>query len=126
MTTGQLAIRLGISRQHAHKLAKEGKIPGAKRNKGGHGHYRFAETANFKGWLEKNAIGRRFRKALLPGRGRRESALKLDSPIYRFPSVRLSELLGWFRSRPDDFWEADRRAIWKEKLQPLVKVWEAL
>ena len=54
------------------------------------------------------------------------NALQSDGPITKFVTKGLDDFLAWLRGRPDGFWDAERRAVWRERLSPLVEFWKKL
>lgn len=54
------------------------------------------------------------------------NALESDGPVMRFAVKLCDDLLGWLQTRGEEFWNPDRRAIWKARLAPIVKFAEGL
>ena len=55
-----------------------------------------------------------------------QNALKSDGPTTKFVSKALDDLTHWLTSQAADFWTADRKALWKDRLKPLVKFYNSL
>jgi len=58
--------------------------------------------------------------------GAKQNALDSDGPIIKFASKWVDELLTWLRERPESFWTEDHRSKWRQRLEPLVKFYNAL
>ena len=54
------------------------------------------------------------------------NALVTDGPVTKFVTKALDDLLAWLGGRPEGFWTEDRRAIWRERLKPLVDFYQQL
>lgn len=54
------------------------------------------------------------------------NALESDGPVIKFISKQLDDLIHWLKKQPSDFWDADRKALWKVRLQPIVEIWKTL
>src|SRR5579862_512924 len=96
---GKLAKMVGITRKHVHDLARSGRIPGAKRTKGG--HYYFMDCPALKDWIHNRKIAvdvRKFRRT----RTRCCTAEDLgDRKIFKT----LDLLQEWLITRPRGFWD---------------------
>lgn len=55
-----------------------------------------------------------------------KNALESDGPVIKFISKQLDDLIHWLKKQPSDFWDADRKALWKVRLQPIVEIWKSL
>lgn len=51
-----------------------------------------------------------------------ENALASDGPVLESGSKHLDALLGWLNARPEGFWTEERKAVWREKFQPLARI----
>jgi len=58
--------------------------------------------------------------------GGKQNALVPDGPATKFISKACDDLLHWLTSQPAEFWTADRKALWRARLDPLVKFHERL
>jgi hypothetical protein len=54
------------------------------------------------------------------------NALLKDGPVTKFVTKGLDDFTAWLRTRPEGFWDAEHRAIWREKLRPIVEFWGEL
>lgn len=54
------------------------------------------------------------------------NALESDGPVLKFASKACDDLVNWIRSQPEDFWNEDRRAAWRKRLQPIVEFYQTL
>lgn len=54
------------------------------------------------------------------------NALESDGPVFKFMSKDCDNLIHALKSKPPEFWNDDRKAIWREKLKPLVEFYEFL
>jgi hypothetical protein len=55
-----------------------------------------------------------------------KNALESDGPTIKFISRACDDLIHWLTRQPADFWTTDRKAIWRKRLEPLVKFYERL
>jgi hypothetical protein len=55
-----------------------------------------------------------------------KNALESDGPVLRFACKACDDLVNWLKTRPDEFWDEDRRSAWRKRLEPIVKFWEKL
>jgi len=80
-------------------------------------------------WLAKAESDRlpvaELRRQIRVAQGER-NALESDGPVVKFVVKALDDLVHWLVSRPGDFWEAERKRVWKERLRPVVEFWEKL
>lgn len=60
------------------------------------------------------------------------NALQSDGPVLKFASKSCDDLVNWLRQHPllpaggNDFWDEERRAAWRLRLQPIVEFWKQL
>jgi hypothetical protein len=55
-----------------------------------------------------------------------KNALESDGPVLRFAFKACDDLVNWLKTRPEEFWDEERRAAWRKRLEPVVKFWEKL
>jgi len=54
------------------------------------------------------------------------NALEPDGPAIKFISKACDDLIHWLKNQPAAFWTPDRKAIWRDRLAPLVKFYDSL
>jgi len=80
-------------------------------------------------WLakaEKEELPRAELRRQIRQSGGESNALQSDGPVIRFASKSCDDLIHWLTTQPADFWNADRRRLWKDRLEPIAKFWEGL
>lgn len=55
-----------------------------------------------------------------------ENALEADGPLLKFASKSCDDLLHWLKSQSKEFWTEERRAAWRQRLEPIVEFWKTL
>jgi predicted DNA-binding transcriptional regulator AlpA len=63
MRIGKLALKIGVSRSHAWRMAKAGAIPSVKKTNGG--HYYFIEGPTLNRWISRMNAAGNFRKNVM-------------------------------------------------------------
>lgn len=80
-------------------------------------------------WLEKvsaEGLPRVELRRQIRQTGGTQNALESDGPVTKFITKACDDLIHWLNSRPSEFWTDDRKAMWRARLNPLVKIFEAL
>ena len=80
-------------------------------------------------WLqktEKEALPRAELRRQIRQAGGSSNALEADGPPTKFVSKALDDLVHWLKTRPAEFWDEDMRAVWKARLDPIIRFWEGL
>lgn len=67
----------------------------------------------------------KLRQEIRQSQGER-NALEPDGPVTHFASKALDDLVHWLERQPGEFWTAERRAVWKERLRPVVDFFNGL
>lgn len=112
-----------MSRMQIWRLAESGRIPGARKSKGG--QFYFVECPALGEWI----VQRRVRQSLRPETRWRESlnnARLSDGPRVKLATTAYADLTFFLMKQPPEFWTKGRREIWRELLQPLVEFYGRL
>lgn len=54
------------------------------------------------------------------------NALAADGPVVKFMTKSCDDLLHELKTRPAEFWTEERKALWRDRLKPIVEFYESL
>ncbi len=78
-------------------------------------------------WLDKvvesNLPRAELRRQIRQSKGT-QNALESDGPITKFISKAFYDLVNWLERKPADFWTEERKAIWRERVERIIKFYE--
>ena len=55
-----------------------------------------------------------------------DEVLQADGPVLKFAVKACDDLVAWLQRQPEGFWNATRRRVWRERLQPVAAFYEWL
>jgi len=111
-----------MSRMQVFRLARGGKIPGARRTKGG--QFYFTECEPLGEWIcstRARHLISRYKPA-----PQKYDGTQRDNPRLVYGLKFADDLVWWLKKRPAGFWTAERCDAWFRLLEPVAQIREAL